>query len=181
MTEHVFRVAPEWVSPPGETIDDLLEEKGWSQAELATRIGFTKKHLNELMAGKAAITPETATRLESTLGGTAAFWLSREAQYREPLLRCHAEVNLTSHADSLAEISVADIVRWSLIRTPPAVSMQVVECFRLFGVALVEAARHAYEKRLCAFRDSGKRRNNFPGLNELNSHTTWVNDADATN
>src|SRR4051794_14237776 len=103
MTEQVFRAATEWVSPPGETIDDLLEEKLWTQAALASRIGYTKKHLNELVAGTAAITNETAIRLESTLGGTAEFWLNREAQYRELLLRRDAEVELTSHVDSLAD------------------------------------------------------------------------------
>ena len=26
---------PDWVSPPGETISDIAEERGWSQGELA--------------------------------------------------------------------------------------------------------------------------------------------------
>ncbi len=37
---------PDWVSPPGDTIADALEELGMSQAELAQRTGFTRKHVN---------------------------------------------------------------------------------------------------------------------------------------
>ena len=78
---------PDWVSPPGDTISDLLEERGWTQAELANRTGFTTKHINLLITGKAAITEETALKLERVLGSTAQFWLRREAQYREALAR----------------------------------------------------------------------------------------------
>ena len=74
---------PDWVSPPGDTILDLLEEKSWTQAEFAERCGFTKKHVNQLCSGEASISEEAALRLEKVLGGSAGFWLARESQYRE--------------------------------------------------------------------------------------------------
>jgi HTH-type transcriptional regulator/antitoxin HigA len=74
---------PDWVSPPGDTILDLLEERGWKQAELAARTGYTTKHIGLLINGKASITDETAIRLERVIGSTARFWLAREGQYRE--------------------------------------------------------------------------------------------------
>jgi len=37
---------PNWVSPPGETILDILEERGWSRSELAQRTGYTQKHID---------------------------------------------------------------------------------------------------------------------------------------
>jgi addiction module HigA family antidote len=158
MTERLSPFDPGGVPAPGETIEDLLEEKGWTQAELATRIGYTKKHVNELVAGRAAVTPETALRLESTLGGAAALWLRREAQYREALLRRDVEVDLTSQADWLAELPIAEMVRRRWIRKLPAVGAQVAECLRFFGVASVDAWRQAYERPLCAFRDSANAR-----------------------
>ena len=79
--------APDWVAVPGESINDLLEERGWTQADLATRTGFTAKHVNLLLKGKAPITEETALKLERVLGSTARFWLNLEAQYREYLAR----------------------------------------------------------------------------------------------
>ncbi len=74
---------PNWISPPGETILDILEERGWSQSELAERTGYTRKHINQLVKGNASITEETGLKLERVLGSTAGFWLNREAQYRE--------------------------------------------------------------------------------------------------
>ena len=74
--------SPDWTSPPGDTISDILEERGWTQVELADRLGYTPKHVSQLINGKATITDDTAVRLERVLGSSASFWLTREAQYR---------------------------------------------------------------------------------------------------
>jgi HTH-type transcriptional regulator/antitoxin HigA len=79
--------APDWVAIPGESINDLLEERGFTLDELATRTGFTTKHVSLLLKGKAPISDETAQRLEPVLGSTARFWLNLEAQYREHVAR----------------------------------------------------------------------------------------------
>jgi len=78
---------PDWISPPGETILDVLEERGWSQADLAALMDYTPKHISLLLKGEASITEETAMLLKQVLGSTAGFWLEREAQYREALAR----------------------------------------------------------------------------------------------
>jgi len=85
MTEQRQAFAPDWVSPPGETIADLLDERHWTQAELAERAGFTPEYVHDLLEGRAAITAETAGRLDLVFGGTSRFWLTREAQYRAAL------------------------------------------------------------------------------------------------
>lgn len=46
MTELTHPFTPDWVSPPGDTIADLLEERDWTQAQLADRLGYTKKHVS---------------------------------------------------------------------------------------------------------------------------------------
>ncbi len=43
---------PDRASPPGDTILDLMQERGWSQAELSQRPGFSTKHLNQLIKGQ---------------------------------------------------------------------------------------------------------------------------------
>jgi HTH-type transcriptional regulator/antitoxin HigA len=97
MTETNFR--PNWISPPGETIEDLLEERGWTKAELAKRLGVTPKHVNELAKGRAPITPDTAERLSRVLGSTSQFWLVREARYQAALERRKAAQGARAHAD----------------------------------------------------------------------------------
>ena len=87
MTEEATAFEPDWLSPPGDTIADVLEERGWSQAEFAQRIGYTTKHVNQLIRGRAAVSEDTALHLERVLGSTARFWLQREAEYREAFAR----------------------------------------------------------------------------------------------
>lgn len=77
----------DWLSPPGDTIADILEERGWSPAEFAQRIGCSTQHVKQLLRGQASISEDTALRLQRVLGSTARFWLQREAAYREALAR----------------------------------------------------------------------------------------------
>ena len=72
---------PDWLSPPGDTIADLLDERNWTQAEFAVRLGTSRKFVNQLVSGEALINEATALRLERVLGSTTRFWLSREADY----------------------------------------------------------------------------------------------------
>ena len=85
MTDREQTFSPDWASPPGDTIIDLMEERNWSQAELARRLGFSTGYLNQLVKGNISITQDSAQRLERVLGSTAKFWLNREALYRERL------------------------------------------------------------------------------------------------
>ena len=87
MTENLDRFEPKWMSPPGDTILDILEEKNWTQSEFARRAGYTAKHVSQMIRGKAAITEDTALRLERFLGGSARFWLALEAEHREETAR----------------------------------------------------------------------------------------------
>lgn len=87
MSEILYPFAPDWISPPGETIADLIEEQGWSQADLAKRLGYTLKQVSLLIDGKASVTKEIALKLKNVLGSTAGFWLRREALYRAELAR----------------------------------------------------------------------------------------------
>ena len=52
MTELSAPFAPDWVLPPGESILDLAEERGWTQGELARRLGYSEKHICLLINGK---------------------------------------------------------------------------------------------------------------------------------
>ena len=108
--------APDWVVTPGDTIADLLEERGWTQADLANRTGFTKKHIFQLLRGEAPITQETAAKLEKVLGSTARFWISLDTQYRQQLAS-HAELNvLAKHKSWLKELPLKDMLRFEIGR-----------------------------------------------------------------
>ena len=77
------RYQPTSVSAPGETLLESIEALGISRAELAERMGRSRKTINEIIRAKAVITPETAEELERVLGLPAVLWNNLEQNYRE--------------------------------------------------------------------------------------------------
>jgi len=156
MIEQTATFSPDWVSPPGDTILDLLEERGWKQNEFAERIGFTTKHVSHLINGKSALTEDAAIKLERVLGSTARFWMSREVQYRESLARENAIELLEEDVGWLKELPVANMVKFGWINKYTKKAEQVSELLKFFGVASVDAWRTQYAEPLAAFRTSEK-------------------------
>jgi HTH-type transcriptional regulator/antitoxin HigA len=78
---------PDYAVPPGETLKEILDDKGITQAELAVRTGLTEKTVSQIISGNAPISYDTAEKLELSTGVSARFWNSREAQFREALLK----------------------------------------------------------------------------------------------
>ncbi|MBN8893318.1 MAG: HigA family addiction module antidote protein [Rhodanobacter sp.] len=70
------------VFPPGEFLREELEARNWTQTELAEIIGRPVRLINEIIAGKKAITPETAIQLGESLGTGADVWMNLESQYQ---------------------------------------------------------------------------------------------------
>lgn len=70
------------VFPPGEFLKDELEARSWSQTEFAEIIGRPVRLINEIIAGKRAITPETAIQLSASLGTSAELWMNLESQFQ---------------------------------------------------------------------------------------------------
>ncbi len=145
---------PDWVSPPGDSIADLLEERGWNQTSFAERMEYTEKHISLLINGKAALTEETAFRLEKVTGIKAGFWLTREAQHREAVGRIEEEKVLARESDWLKELPLRHMLdhRWIDRHSDPGA--QVAECLRFFGVASPNAWRTSYMEPVAAFRAS---------------------------
>src|SRR5215510_14138990 len=117
-SRHEYR--PSTVTPPGQTIGDLLEERELRQAELATRMGVTPKFVNELVAGKASITPPTALALEKALDVPAEFWLAREAKYQEFRARAVAYQELSSNVSWLNDLPLKDMIRFKWVPSKAA-------------------------------------------------------------
>lgn len=154
MTDLDAPFAPDWVSPPGDTIADVLEERGWTQAELARRLGYTEKHVSQLINGKAAITEDTASRLERVLGSTAGFWLRKEATYRERLERQQFAQRCAGWVDWLDRLPIKELMAQGVVskvrlveKNKPAL---VESCLRFFGVASPDEWEGVYVAHLTA-------------------------------
>ena len=66
---------------PGEMIGDSLEAMNISISDAAKALGVTRQQLHNLIAGRCAIMPEMAYRLEKAVGSTADAWLRMQANW----------------------------------------------------------------------------------------------------
>jgi len=156
MNSTVEAFAPDWVSPPGDTILDLMEEKDWNQVELSNRLGFSTKHLNQLIKGKATLTYETALKLERVLGSTVSFWMKRESKYREHLARLEAEKNYSNWVAWLDDFPVNELKKLGAIENIRGIQANkpklVEQMLSFFGVASPDEWESYYGSLSGSFR-----------------------------
>ncbi|WP_242031052.1 HigA family addiction module antitoxin [Anabaena sp. FACHB-1237] len=136
------------VTPITPSVADVLEERDWTQAELAERLGYSTKHISLLINGKAPINEETALKLERVLGSTAGFWLRREAQYRAALAKKEEESRLQGWTFWLDQLPIRELMNQGKIpkcvliaKNKPGV---VKNLLHFFGVASPEDWQKCY-------------------------------------
>lgn len=145
---------PDYAVPPGETVLEVLEELGMSQAELAERIGRPKKTVNEIVRGKAAITPETALQLERAFRIPASFWNNLQRNYEAALARLEERKRLERCRSWLRKIPVRAMVELGWIRSFEDKVDQLQEVLAFFGVASPEQWQDLWDHTAVAFRKS---------------------------
>lgn len=138
MEQNKYSYKPDRVSPPGDTLFELLEEKEMLQADLARRIGRPVKTINEIIKGKAAITSETAIQLERALGVPAEFWNQREANYRAYLASQKELDRLSAQKDWLKKFPIKEMLKRGWLKCSNDITDQMIGLLNFFGVATPE-------------------------------------------
>ncbi len=115
---------PAEVFPPGDFLREELEARELSQADLAEIIGKSPRLVNEIIAAKRSITPETATLLESALGLSAQFWLNLEAHYQLFKVKVDGE-EVRKRAELYETYPVTELVRRGWVE--PSASIEVLK------------------------------------------------------
>jgi HTH-type transcriptional regulator / antitoxin HigA len=126
---------PDNVTPPGVTLQETIEALGMTQADLADRTGRSKKMINEIIKGKAPITPKMAIELERVLGTPASFWNNRERNYREGVARIEEQERLKKHIAWLDSFPVSNMVKWGWINKYNDKVQQLQELLKYFAIA----------------------------------------------
>jgi addiction module HigA family antidote len=65
-------------TPPGEFVQELLDDFRVSQSELARRIGVPFQRVNDVVHARRAVTASTALRLARFFGNSAQFWMNAQ-------------------------------------------------------------------------------------------------------
>lgn len=74
---------PDWFSPPGDSVKDLLEHRKMSHVDFAIAMGKTESWVESFLQGDIELTEAIAQDLSKLLGSTKQFWLNRETTYRK--------------------------------------------------------------------------------------------------
>ncbi|MBS1527436.1 MAG: HigA family addiction module antidote protein [Bacteroidetes bacterium] len=134
----------ELISKPGDTILETLEHMHMTQTELAARMGKTAPKVNDIISGKEPITLATALLLEKVFGIDAHFWLNREIQYREKLLRIEQEEFLEECLGWLEQQPIKELKKLGYLNTEKKGTALVDDMLRFYGVATPVEWKNVY-------------------------------------
>jgi HTH-type transcriptional regulator / antitoxin HigA len=145
---------PDRVAPPGDTLQEVLDDRDMSQVELADRTGRSKKMINEIIKGKAPITADTAIQLERVLGVPATFWSNLERNYQDWLARKQEEELLRASTGWVREMPVRFLEQQGWIEERSSKPEKVRELLNYFGVASPAEWRQVFAVPQASFRHS---------------------------
>ena len=147
---------PEIVSLPGDTLREALEERSMAQSDLAVRLGKPTKLVNEIIKGKARITPETALKLETVLNIPASFWIARQSRYDESVARQKETEQYAQNKSWVDNFPIKDMQKFGYIRKSLSRMEQFQELLQFFQIASPLVFDTQYNALQARFRQSEK-------------------------
>ncbi len=127
-----------------------------SQAELCDRIGRPRKTINEIIKGKASMSPETAFQLELALGEPASYWNELESTYQDHLLRRAHAAELAGNLGWFEEVPVGALIKAKWIEKQKTPLEQAHHLLTWFGVFSPQRWRKCYLEPQAGYRSSPK-------------------------
>lgn len=90
---------------PGRFLREMMEQRGWTQEELAAIVGSTRQTIHLIVGGKSNISIEMAVALAAAFGNSPEEWLRWDSQYRLSVTeRDTSEVSVLAKCYSVAPI-----------------------------------------------------------------------------
>ncbi len=149
MTERKHAFDPAWAVPPGAAIRMTLEAVGMSQADAATRLGISEKHLSRIINGEARVTPDVAVKLEIVLEIPTRFWASAQAYYDELKAKIEQRAQFEAEKERARAYPYAALAKLGAVRATRDAAERTRELLRFLGAASFDNVQTAYS---AAFR-----------------------------
>lgn len=141
---------PAEVFPPGEFLRDELEERGWTQTDLAQILGRPVGMVNEIIVGKRGISPETARGLAAAFDTTPTLWMNLETAYRLSRVRDDDSDAVSRRARLYSKAPVKDMIRRGWIEASDSVAVLEGRVMRFLQIESLDDTptipRHAARK-----------------------------------
>jgi HTH-type transcriptional regulator/antitoxin HigA len=161
---------PDWASPPGVTIADILAARSLSREHLAKAIDVPLEAVQRILLGLDSIDGEIAHKLSGFLGSSPSFWLRREEQYQSDLERFRqAQTNVAEEA-WVKQFPLREMTNLGWIPQSRSLAEAAKLCLKFFDVPNVPSwhERYAGNAKAVAFRISSS------GKTEPGSVCAWL-------
>jgi HTH-type transcriptional regulator/antitoxin HigA len=110
MVKKKGEIMGEYPIPPGEFIQDWLNDCGMPVMEFCKRLEVSKPTYYRILNGTQPITPDTARRLELVTGASAEFWSKLESDYRHQVLCIEAEKQAEKQRNWIKKQPISDLI-----------------------------------------------------------------------
>lgn len=138
---------------PGELIEELLNDRGWSKRTLAIVLEKGESTINKIISGKGAVTTEVALALEDVFGVGAERFLELQRKFDLAVARISAKPDRerATRAALFGDLPIAAMVKrgWLDASDPqnlPAVSLGLKKFFGVSSLDEIEVLPHAAKK-----------------------------------
>ncbi len=164
---------PRYAVPTGDFIAEWMEDNGTNAADLARRLGVSRKHVSLLLRGDASLSPEMALRLERVTGVPARNWNNLEALYQEDRARLAECARLENGYETAAMFPLDYLRTWGFITAAEDDhATTVIQLLSFFHVGDVEALYDSWAKSAVVYRKTAA---SMPRREDL---MTWLTAAE---
>ena len=125
---------PNWATHPGQHLEEYLETRSMSQAELARLAGLTPKLVSEIVNRKNPVTPDTAIALERVLGLKAHVWTSLQANWDLFQARRRSQIEASKQKSWVSRFPIRDMKAQGLLPNAQSEGDLLEALLQLFGI-----------------------------------------------
>lgn len=157
MVKRTSGLSRDLIIHPGETLQDILQNREMTQKELAIRTGVTEKHVSNIVNCLSPISTSFAKKLEYALGIDTSFWLNLQSIYEKELLEFEELHDIKDDEIAILK-NLKDIVSYlqsiGILEKGLHADSKIIELRRIFNISsLVNIPRLS---TVAAFRGSPK-------------------------
>lgn len=149
--------APNYAVSPGDILEEQLEARNIQKQDFAARTGLSPKHISQILAGKASLSPEVAIQFERVLGMEASVWMGLENNYRLFLAREEEKSMLADSIQWAKQFPVAEMEKLGWVTPQKTWDAKVMELLRFFSIARAELWESQYSLITAYCRKSKKK------------------------
>lgn len=144
---------PDYVVTTGDFIEEWMEDEHINAAELSRRLGTSRKHVSQLLSGKASLSHSMALALERVTGIPSRIWNQYESGYRSALARRQENEALSKQYEQAKAFPLSYLRKWGFIKASARDKGGTVrELLSILRVANLDAFESTWAQGSVAYR-----------------------------